>query len=70
MIHSTRETVGKATYFENIYDDNTLIAYVISYEDNGLKYVMHNNVEQFYVKGFETVAEAKTAFFKLYDLSK
>ena len=70
MIHSKRSTIGKTTYFENIYDDASLIAYVFSYEDDGLKYVIHNNIDQFYVKGFETVADAKEAFFKLYDLSK
>ena len=67
MIHSKRSTVGESTYFENIYDDDSLIAYVFSYEDKGTKYVIHNNVEQHYIKGFDTVADAKESFFKLYD---
>jgi hypothetical protein len=70
MIYSLRSTVGNSTYFENIYDDASLIAYIFSYEDGGVKYVIHNNIEQHYIKGFDTVADAKESFFKLYDASK
>lgn len=69
MIHSKRSTIV-SSYLENIYDDETFIAYIFSYEDDGTKYVVHNNIEQFYVKGFKTVADAKQCFFKFYDVAK
>lgn len=71
MITSIRDnTLASNIYYETIYDDNKIICYIHSYKTSSTtNYVMTNNVEQFYIKGFDTVADAKEAFFKLYEAS-
>ena len=57
-------------YYETVRDKHGVIAIIYSHRnsDGKKKYCCLNNIEQTYVKGYDTVGDAKDQFFKYYDV--
>lgn len=57
-------------YYETLKDQHGLIAAIYSHRDSDgkKKYACINNIEQTYVKGYDTVSDAKEQFFKYYEV--
>jgi len=57
-------------YYETLRDKNGTIAAIYSHRDSDgkKKYCCLNNIEQTYVKGYDTVSAAKEQFFKYYEV--